>query len=259
MKRFIYCLVAGLSFLAAVNALASDLQTLTQKYNCTSCHADNETVVGPSWMDISMVYNNIGKTSKGIRASSLLVSKTSKDWLLHKISYGGAGVWGTTQMPANDADDRWKSEITTLVKYILALSKGTIPNELAYQRVIPALSEKHYCNRCHAINKKIIGPSWMDVSKTYNSMGTTPFGVKVTDILKKKTPEEYLKLKVSHGGTGIWGNKTMPAMEYQNIPSHTPPSSEKNQLNKDIDNIIRLILDLSKKTSTPESQTNTSP
>lgn len=259
MKRFIYSLVAGVSIFAAFNALASDLQTLTQKYNCTSCHADHETVVGPSWMDISMVYNNIGKTSRGIQASSLLGSKTIEQWLLHKISYGGAGVWGTKQMPANDADDRWKSEIATLVKYILALSKGTIPNELAHQRVIPALSEKHYCNRCHAINKKIIGPAWMDVSKIYNSMGTTPFGVKVTDILKKKTPEEYLKLKVSHGGAGIWGNKTMPAMEYENIPPHTTPSSKNNEINKDIDNIIRLILDLSKKSSAPESQTNISP
>jgi len=259
MKRFIYSLIAGVSFLAAANALASDLQTLTQKYNCTSCHADNEAAVGPSWMDISMVYNNIGKTSKGIHASSLLGSKTIEQWLLHKISYGGAGVWGTRQMPANDADDRWKSEIATLVKYILALSKGTIPNELAYQRIIPALSEKHYCNRCHAINKKIIGPAWMDVSKTYNSMGTTPFGVKVTDLLKKKTPEEYLKLKISHGGAGIWGNKTMPAMEYKNIASHNTPSGEKNEINKDIDKIIRLILNLSKKTSEAESQTKASP
>ena len=258
MKRFINGLILGISFFATVNALASDLKTLTQKYNCTSCHAENETVVGPSWKDISIAYNNNGKTSKGIPVSSLLSSKTVNEWLLHKISYGGAGVWGTKQMPGNDPDDRWQSEINTLVTYILALSKGTIPQELAYQRVIPALAEKHYCNRCHEINEKKIGPAWMDVSKAYNNNGTTPFGVKVTDMLKEKTPETYLKQKVSHGGSGNWGNKSMPAMEYVNIPLHNNSSSENTQINKDIDKMIQLILDLSKTTSTPVAQTNTS-
>jgi cytochrome c551/c552 len=246
MNRFINSLVAGVSFLVAANALASDLQTLTQKYNCTNCHAENETVVGPSWKDISMAYNSNGRTSKGIPVSYLLASKTNEQWLLHKISYGGAGVWGTKQMPANDADDRWKREFVTLVKYILDLSEGTIPNELAHQRVIPALAEKHSCNRCHAINKKIIGPAWMDVSKIYNSNGTTPYGVKVSDILKSKTPEEYLILKVSHGGAGNWGVKSMPAMEYSDSTQHIDSSKVDNQINKDIKKMVGLILDLTK-------------
>jgi Cytochrome c551/c552 len=36
---------------------------------------------------------------------------------------------------------------------------------------MPVLAKKNGCNACHAIDKKVVGPAWMDVSKAYNSNG----------------------------------------------------------------------------------------
>ncbi len=79
---------------------------------------------------------------------------------------------------------------------------------------MPVLAKKNGCNACHAIDHKVVGPAWMDVSKAYNTNGTTTTGKKVSDILKEhnaKTPEEWLVQKVSHGGSGNWGKAAMSA------------------------------------------------
>jgi S-disulfanyl-L-cysteine oxidoreductase SoxD len=55
--------------------------SLTQKNNCTACHAPDRRVVGPSWGEIA-------KKHEG-RA----------DYLVGKIRAGGSGVWGAIPMP----------------------------------------------------------------------------------------------------------------------------------------------------------------
>lgn len=59
---------------AAVNAI-------TQKNNCTACHAPDKRVVGPSWTEIAKKHE--GKA----------------DYLAGKIRAGGSGVWGAIPMP----------------------------------------------------------------------------------------------------------------------------------------------------------------
>jgi len=87
---------------------------------------------------------------------------------------------------------------------------------------MPLLAKKHSCVACHKIDKRLVGPSWMDVSKAYNKVGATgsavdpiyKVGKKVADILeesKAKTAEEWLIQKVSKGGSGHWGSMPMPA------------------------------------------------
>ncbi|MGA9667339.1 MAG: hypothetical protein WBQ69_12960 [Gallionella sp.] len=38
---------------------------------------------------------------------------------------------------------------------------------------MPELAKKSGCAACYSIDKKIVGPAWMDVSKACNSNGTT--------------------------------------------------------------------------------------
>ncbi len=79
---------------------------------------------------------------------------------------------------------------------------------------MPALAKKSGCTACHSVDKKIVGPAWADVGKAYNSNGETSTGKKVADILKEnnaKTAKEWLVSKVSHGGSGNWGNAKMIA------------------------------------------------
>lgn len=63
---------------------------------------------------------------------------------------------------------------------------------------MPALAKSNGCTACHSIDKKIVGPAWMDVSKKYKGDA----GAKAK-----------LIAKVSKGGTGVWGKVPMPGMD----------------------------------------------
>jgi len=69
---------------------------------------------------------------------------------------------------------------------------------------MPALAKKDTCTACHAIEKQIVGPSWMDVSKRYK--GATEYMYKG----KSYPLEDGLVMKVSKGGSGNWGQIPMP-------------------------------------------------
>jgi len=101
---------------------------------------------------------------------------------------------------------------------------------------MPELAKKSGCTACHSIDKKVVGPAWMDVSKAYNSNGATTTGKKVADILKEHgaaNPEAWLTQKVAKGGTGNWGTMAM-------IPN-APKVSE-----ADIKTLVEFVLGLAK-------------
>ena len=60
----------------------------------------------------------------------------------------------------------------------------------------PALAEQKNCRACHAVDQKIIGPSFKDIAAKY--AGQT--GV-----------ADRLARKVIDGGLGVWGAVPMPA------------------------------------------------
>lgn len=112
---------------------------------------------------------------------------------------------------------------------------------------MPPLAKKNNCVACHAVEKKLVGPAWRDISKAYNQVGATGSAVdpaaykttsKVSDILAKNnaaTNEEWLIRKVSKGGSGDWGTMPMPAND---------PSGAKAA---DIKELVKFILALEKK------------
>ena len=57
------------------------------------------------------------------------------------------------------------------------------------------LAKKHACFACHAVDKKLVGPSYKDVAAKYRS---------------DKGAEAKLFDKVKKGGTGVWGQVPMP-------------------------------------------------
>lgn len=62
------------------------------------------------------------------------------------------------------------------------------------------------CAGCHQVEKKLVGPSWRDISKFYNGkMEKTPAGKTLKDVLGGKTAEAHLIEKISKGGKGTWG------------------------------------------------------
>lgn len=70
---------------------------------------------------------------------------------------------------------------------------------------MPEGAKKNGCTACHAIDKKVVGPAWMDVSKKYKGAKTYTFGGKEYPLV------EGLMMKVSKGGSGNWGTVPMIA------------------------------------------------
>jgi cytochrome c len=59
-----------------------------------------------------------------------------------------------------------------------------------------ALATKHACTACHAVDKKLVGPSYQDVAKKYAS---------------QKDAATTLAASIKAGGSGKWGAVPMPA------------------------------------------------
>ena len=59
------------------------------------------------------------------------------------------------------------------------------------------LAQQNNCLACHTLDKKLVGPAWIDVAKRYRNVAGG---------------EHKLVIKVSTGGGGAWGDMPMPAM-----------------------------------------------
>ncbi len=59
-----------------------------------------------------------------------------------------------------------------------------------------ALATKKNCMGCHAMDRKMVGPSYKDVAKKY---ATDP------------SAADKLALKIRQGGAGVWGPVSMPS------------------------------------------------
>ena len=92
---------------------------------------------------------------------------------------------------------------------------------------MPSLARKNNCVACHSIDKKVVGPAWMDVSRMYK--GAT----KYTYREKEYSLQEGLIMKVSRGGAGSWG--TIP------MPPNAPAVRE-----EDIKELVQFILGIAK-------------
>lgn len=62
-----------------------------------------------------------------------------------------------------------------------------------------------YCDICHAIDHRVVGPAWRDVAARYRDSTTYNYYGKIYPL------EEGLIAKVTGGGSGNWGTIPMPA------------------------------------------------
>jgi cytochrome c len=58
------------------------------------------------------------------------------------------------------------------------------------------LAQKKNCMACHAVDKKVVGPSYKDVAAKYAG---------------QKDAADKLAAKIQKGGSGVWGPVPMPA------------------------------------------------
>jgi cytochrome c len=93
---------------------------------------------------------------------------------------------------------------------------------------MPELAKKNGCISCHAIDKKVVGPAWMDVSRKYKDAKTYSFGGRDYPL------KEGLIIKVSKGGSGNWGSIPMIANDPNGIRQD------------DIKQLVEFVLNLAK-------------
>jgi len=111
--------------------------------------------------------------------------------------------------------------ITTCATISLIIAGNVLATEM------PPLAKKGNCVVCHTIDKKLIGPAWMDVSKKYKGLSKYTYkGV-------EHNLEDGLALKIRKGGYGVWGNTAMPS---------TPPAIK----DEEIKELVQFILGLDK-------------
>jgi len=78
---------------------------------------------------------------------------------------------------------------------------------------MPPAAKKLGCTACHAIDKKVVGPSWKEVAQKYSGQGVKTFKFK-----DKEYPLiEGLVMKVSQGGSGNWGTVPMPPNDAKGV------------------------------------------
>jgi cytochrome c len=80
----------------------------------------------------------------------------------------------------------------------LPLLVGLVVTTLAVSPAFasPELAQKKNCLACHAVDKKVIGPSYKDVAAKYAG---------------QKDAADKLSQKILKGGAGVWGPVPMPA------------------------------------------------
>jgi S-disulfanyl-L-cysteine oxidoreductase SoxD len=79
--------------------------------------------------------------------------------------------------------DKVAAEQATAMQAPAAATTTAMPSELL---------QKNSCTACHAVDRKVVGPSWAEVAKKHAGKG------------------EYLAGKIRSGGSGTWGTVPMP-------------------------------------------------
>ncbi len=79
---------------------------------------------------------------------------------------------------------------------------------------MPPAAHELGCTTCHAIDHKVLGPAWMDVSTKYKGQATYKYSShgSATAEAKELPLVDGLVMKVSRGGSGNWGSQPMPAI-----------------------------------------------
>jgi cytochrome c len=78
----------------------------------------------------------------------------------------------------------------------LCLGVPAFANEAALREAALQLSTRHNCAACHAVDRRLMGPSWQEIGRKYADDAEA---------------EARLVRKARRGGVGVWGQLPMPA------------------------------------------------
>lgn len=118
----------------------------------------------------------------------------------------------------------------------VTLAAGAAYTSVAMASAGLDLAKKSGCLACHAIDHKVVGPAWMDVSKKYK--GVKEMTATLTDgTVAKGSPKKVLNEKIHKGGKGNWTAVTHGVP----MPPYSPRVSD-----ADIAKLVDFVLGLAK-------------
>lgn len=154
---------------------------LAHKAQCDTCHAADKKVIGPSYKDIAARY--AGQSN----AAAVLAQRVRK---------GSSGKWGVVPMPPIPSDIATTDEIDQLVQWILTQKpRSTTTSAAPSGKTATDLTSDNGCLACHAVDKKVVGPAFTDISRRFSG---------------RSNAEDILSDAVRNGGSGDWGAVPMP-------------------------------------------------
>jgi uncharacterized protein YdgA (DUF945 family)/cytochrome c551/c552 len=138
--------------------------------------------------------------------------------------------------------EQWFNGKQIVQPVVNVLMENPSPDALAQTNSgMPESARRLNCTACHSIDRKVVGPSWMDVSRKYkNASGFIYQG-------RQYSVEDGLLMKISRGGSGNWGPMPMPAIDAM---GHSQ---------SDIRGLVRFILGVTKTESTQFRQVEVVP
>jgi S-disulfanyl-L-cysteine oxidoreductase SoxD len=89
------------------------------------------------------------------------------------------------------------AQVTTAAPVASPIASG------ADNKAALALTQKYVCVACHAVNQKLVGPSFSDIAK------------------KHAGKADYLAGKIKSGGSGVWGAMPMPPQSLNDADART--------------------------------------
>ncbi|HEY5917741.1 MAG TPA: c-type cytochrome [Chryseolinea sp.] len=130
----------------------------------------------------------------------------------------------TIKLKSNDSTFTLNDNKTTVaLNYFKPLPSSTPPKmEAEYDHRGRYFIEKSDCLTCHELDKKTVGPSFLEIAERYPS---------------EKTAVQYLIRKVREGGSGAWGN----------TPMNPHPNLAESEIKTMLDYILALRLSIDSK------------
>lgn len=98
-----------------------------------------------------------------------------------------------------------KAMLFTCALSVSVLLPGGVQADVSAAKAMQ-LAQKYNCLACHAVDKKLVGPSYKDVARKYAG---------------DKSASQKLEHKVKNGGSGVWGAIPMPPNNVPDVDINT--------------------------------------
>lgn len=195
--------------------MAATQKLMPNRNGMTSAHAlwpgnEHRGVAKPDVVGVACMSNC--NTSAVIASSLPDFARNAHGNLAQQNRPVGAQIGADTSQPEQPRTSPLGKGATSQATGLMVASASTKspatpasgkPESAVDGKAAVALTQKHACTACHAVDKRLIGPSFQEIAK------------------KHAGKEDYLAGKIKAGSAGVWGPIPMPAQSLNETDAKT--------------------------------------